>query len=242
MNEQKKGLSPLAWVGIGCVGLVVLIGIGLAGAGWFVSKKVKEFEDKPIEMTARTIALASPEIEFVSSDEESRTVVFRNEKTGEEITLNFEDIENGNFSFENEEGKGSVSVSAAEAAGGGGGLTIKTSEGTATIGTGGGRDRVPSWVPIYPGADVNVGFTSSSDTGATGMLELTGWDSGEEVIEFYAEKLEKEGYKITRNTMSFGDNEQVMLAGTHEGDKRTVSAQWINADGESKVLLQYNQR
>ena len=241
MSEQKKGLSPLAWVGIGCVGLVVLIGIGLMAAGWFVSKKVKEFAENPVEATARTIALASPEIEFVSSDEETRTVVFRNEKTGEEITLNFEDIENGNFSFENADGQQSLSINA-DGAASGGGLTITTDEGTATIGSGGGRERIPAWVPIYPGAGVNVGFTSSSDEGSMGMIELTDWASGEEVIEFYATKLEEEGYEVTRNTLSFGDNEQVMLSGTHEGEKRTVSAQWVNAEGESKVLLQYNQR
>ena len=169
-------------------------------------------------------------------------MVFKNEKTGETITLDFEDIENGNFSFDAGEGKQTVSVKPEGGSGEGGGLTVTTGEGTATFGGGGGRERIPDWVPIYPGAGVNVGFTSSSDEGSMGMIELTDWKDGQEVIDYYAKKLEDEGYKVTRNTLSFGENEQVMVTGTHEADQRTVSAQWLNSEGESKVMLQYNQR
>ena len=48
---------------------------------------------------------ANPDLEVVSSDDESGTVTIRNKKTGEEITMNAADIKNGRLRFKNEKGE-----------------------------------------------------------------------------------------------------------------------------------------
>ena len=59
-QEKKKGLSPLAWVAIGCAGIVVLVAAGLAVSGFFVYRMVEEvadeIDDNPVVATARLIA------------------------------------------------------------------------------------------------------------------------------------------------------------------------------------------
>ncbi|MCH9647189.1 MAG: hypothetical protein K0U98_03055 [Deltaproteobacteria bacterium] len=245
MSQGKKGLSPLAWVAIGCVGLLVMGGIAMSLGVWFVGKKAKglieDFEERPVEMGAKAIALANPELEFVSANEEGRTVVMRNEKTGEEMTFNFDDIENGNFSFDT--GEGEVSVSAADAAGGGGLTITQNGKTKATIGGGGGAEELPDWVPVYPGADVKVGFSSTGDQGSAGIFEMSSTDTADKMLDFLEAQLEEAGYKITRQRVSVGDSgPQGIVTGTYENGKRTVNAT-ASLDGDNtKVAVQYSSR
>ena len=49
--------------------------------------------------TARFIAAANPEIELVDADKSNRIITFRNTETGEDFTFDYDDIEEGRFSF-----------------------------------------------------------------------------------------------------------------------------------------------
>ena len=42
---EKKGLSPWAWVAIGCGGLLVVCAIIVSVSGFFVAKKVGDFAE-----------------------------------------------------------------------------------------------------------------------------------------------------------------------------------------------------
>jgi hypothetical protein len=96
-QPQKKGLSPLAWVGIGCLGLLVIGGIVATVVTVLVVGKVKqvatEMEEDPVATTAKLLAAANPDVELVATDKENRTVTFRDVKTGEELTFGYDDIE-----------------------------------------------------------------------------------------------------------------------------------------------------
>ena len=85
---QKQGMSPWAWVAIGCGGLLVLCGLVFAVVGYFIYGKAKEVvsevSEDPIAFTSRIIAEADPEIELVEADKDNRRVTFRNTETGEE--------------------------------------------------------------------------------------------------------------------------------------------------------------
>ncbi len=94
----KKGLPVLAWIAIGCIGLIVLGGIAFTavtymGARW-VKNRVEEAAEKPVETAAKMIALSNPDIQFVSADEQAKSATFRDKKTGKELTFSLDDIEN----------------------------------------------------------------------------------------------------------------------------------------------------
>jgi hypothetical protein len=193
MNEvaqpQKKGLSPIAWIAIGCGGLIVVGAIALFAAGLFVTKKVadvvEEAQDNPAKAMAEMVIKMNPELEFIESDDE--TVTFRDEK-GEEVTLNFADIQDGKFSIETSEGEtGSITFSPEGITGTGTGADGEETD-FALLG---GAD--PSTVPDevkYPGADnFAAAMTQTSDEQASGMITFTTDDSIDEVIEWHTESL-----------------------------------------------------
>ncbi len=49
-NDTKKGLSPLAWVAIGCGALVLVVFIGIVAVGGFAVFKAKEFVDENVDI------------------------------------------------------------------------------------------------------------------------------------------------------------------------------------------------
>jgi hypothetical protein len=242
MTQEKKKLSPWAWVAIGCAGLV-LVGAILASAGlWYAGKKVKglveDFENKPVEMSAKAIALANPELEFVSANEEGRTVVFREKKTGKEMTFNFDDVENGNISFDTGDGEVKISAQGGE----GGGLTVTQGDKQSTFGGGGGAESLPDWVPIYPDAAVQVGFTSSGDNGQMGVFQLTSDESPTAVLDYYAEKLKEAGYAVERQAVNVGsDGGLSFVTGKHEADGRSVNISVTVQEGKTQGSVQYSQ-
>ena len=91
----KKGLPVWAWIGIGCGALSILVLVVLMVGGFFVARKVQDvaadFEENPAMATARMIVKLNPELEEVATDEEAGTITVRNRKTGEVITVNFEE-------------------------------------------------------------------------------------------------------------------------------------------------------
>ena len=113
----KKGLSPVAWIAIGCGGILIvgMIAVaGLVGWGFFKARElVEEFDGNPARAAAETMIKLNPELELIESDEDAGTVTFRNEKTGEVATLNFEDIAQGRFTVSTDEGEFQVDGSGA---------------------------------------------------------------------------------------------------------------------------------
>ena len=98
-TSAKTGLPVWAWIGIGCGAIVVFVMIAMTVGGFLLANKAKDmvadFEDDPAMATAKMIVKLNPELEEVSSDPEAGTMTVRNTKSGEEITVNFDDIEKG---------------------------------------------------------------------------------------------------------------------------------------------------
>ncbi len=100
VTPAKKGLPALAWVGIGCGGLVVIaIIVMIIGGVWF-TKKAKElgvdFQKNPERAAAELVVNLSPDLEKVSTDEEAGTMTIR-KQDGTEMTLTYQDISEGKF-------------------------------------------------------------------------------------------------------------------------------------------------
>jgi hypothetical protein len=243
--QAKKGLPVWAWIGIGCGALLIVVLIVVMAGGYFLAHKAKnaiaEFEENPALVGARWLVKANPDLEEVAVDEDAGTMTIRNKKTGEEITVNFEDIENGRLSFKTD--KGEVKVDASELKDSGS-MTVTNDEGEVVFSTGGQvSGDVESWVPIYPGCEPKNLHTMRSDEEQTGGFELETTASVSDVLEFYRSTLEGEGYEVTVNTFTQDNSDGGMVNANRADEGRSVVAIFNSENGgPTKIMVTYSDK
>lgn len=242
-GTQKKGLSTLAWVGIGC-GVLALIGVValVAIVGFGVSKAkdvVGDFQDNPAKAAALLAVRVNPDLELVSTDDAAGTMTVRDVRDGKEFTLDFEEIAEGRFSVTTEDGEFSVDGSEAQS---GGGVTVRGPDGETRIGAVADLSQVPGWVPRYPAADdLTSSYHSTAGGETSGAVSGTTSDTLDEVISWYRTTLEGNGYEVSTQTLGSGDSAFASLSGEHEGDGRTVTVM-VNRDssGPNRMTVTYS--
>jgi len=196
-----KKTSPWVWVLAGCGVLVLLVVLVLAVGGFIIGKKVKDFakdaERNPAVAAAEMAVRFNPEIEVVDKDYDRGTITLRNKKTGEVLTMDAEDVKNGRIRFRNEKGE-EVSFE-----GGGTGkegqFKISTKDGQATLGSG-AEVSLPSWLAEYPGAETQGAYSGADADSVSGGYTFQTEDSVQKVLDFYKDRLEGEGFKVTTST------------------------------------------
>ena len=240
-EPKKKGLHPLAWVAIGCAGVLVVSGVAAVLGGVFLFGKarnfVKEIEENPALASAKVIAAANPDIELVGHDDEKRTVTFRNLKTGEEFTFNYQDIQEGKFSFSSGGKTASIDLDGNEQ--GGGRMTVTTDEGTATFGAGAAVEPLPSWIPLYPGTEPQGTYSGNTPEMTGGAYTISTGDDLDAVLEFYARGLEQAGLEIKSRTVT--DQGAVLLASSP--DEARSSTVTVSVDGgRVQVMVNFSEK
>jgi len=223
---EKKGLHPLAWVGIGCAVIIVIVVIAMMIGGFFLARAVKDvaedFEDNPGLAAARLVVKASPELEEVDVDEDAGTMTIRNKETGELITVNLEDVEQGKLSWTDEEGE-AVTLDWSEAEEGTVSVTSDDGEGfQLQTGAAVSEDR-PDWVPVYPGAEIEGLGTMTTDDAVHGSFSLKTPDAVSEVSGYYQKELKDAGFEVSLNTFAGGGKDGAMInANRGEADQNVV--------------------
>jgi len=235
-QTQKKGLHPLAWVGIGCGVIIVVVVIAMMIGGFFLARAVKDvagdFEDNPGLAAARLVVKASPEHEEVDVDEQAGTMTIRNKETGELVTVNLEDIEQGKLSWTDHEGE-AVTIDWSEADEGT--FTVESDDGEGfqlQTGAAVSGDR-PEWAPVYPGTEPEGLGTMTTDDSVHGSFSLKTTDSVAEVRDHYQQELEKLGFEVSVNTFSGAGNEGAMLNANKGAEDKTVVVIISREDGET---------
>jgi len=206
--------SPLVWVLAGCGGLIV-IGALVFGLVVFKARQlVHTAQHNPAYAMARLAALANPDIEIVSTDEDKGTMTVRNKKTGETVTVNFQDAQKGKSVFEQNGKKSEIN---ATASGDQGSFEVKSSEGSVKFGT---NEKTPDWVPVYSGTTPQGVYSAQNAQGTSGSFRFTTNDSVDQVRQFYEDALKKAGMKVTTaSTTGFA-----MVTGEDAASKRKVVA------------------
>src|SRR5258708_14434568 len=191
----KKGLGPLGWIAIGCGVIVVIVFIVMgAGAYLFKTKVVDPFQKNPGMAAAKLVVQANPDLDLVSEDDNAQTLTIRNKKTNETVTIGLDDVKNGKFKFSSD-GKGSATFDMGKE-----GATIKVQdekgkESTMVAGAAAPKD-LPAWLPVYPGATVEGGVSTTSAEGTAQTFALTTTDPMDRVRPFYQDKLKNNGRTI----------------------------------------------
>lgn len=189
----------MAWVGIGCGGLLLIAVV----AGFFVvrwgmgayKEAVDELTLHPQKVVAEKVVEMHPELEWVAENDQTGEITIRNKATGEESTISYEDLAAGKVSILGEDGSA-------------------IQMGSTDLG------ELPAWVAKYPGAkDLLLPFHREQSGQVSGMLSFTTNDPPDAVVAFYESK---SGSSFTSSSsMNIGDIEHASKS--FRDGKQTVS-------------------
>lgn len=242
---QKKKMSALGWIAIGC-GAIAILGIiaatmAVGGIAWFAKKQVDKFEENPAVAAAELAIRANPDVELVASDVEKGTITYRDKKTGEEITVNAEGFKDGEFTVTTKDGTATFDASQTAD---GGTLKVTTDKGEETVfgATAGAPKDLPSWLPVYAGGAVEGAYNATTAEGRSAMFTVTTSDSVDQVAAFYKSQLEAGGLTVEQSSFEGAGQRTVMLVGKDEGDKRNVNVTIAPGDGKTQAVVSYNEK
>ena len=240
-GTPKKKVSPLVWVALGCVGLIVVGGIITFATGAFLFKRVADkFEKNPTMAAAELVVKMNPDLELVESDADAGTLTIRDKKTGEVMTVDMKEVEKGNLKFKKGDEESTISVG-----GGGdgqGSLSITGKDGKATFRAGAGASNLPDWVPIYPNTSPTGSYQASTGEGTSGAFALSTKDSAKEVLDFYGKALDEMGAPVQRQTYSAADTEGGIVSGGSADEDRKLNVTATQHDGETVITVTYTEK
>jgi len=210
MGVPPKKSNVLAWVLGGLGGCLVLVVIIVACVGFFALRTAKKH---PALAVAKIMTATNPDIEMVSVDEGRQELTVRDKKSGKTYTMSVEDAKNGKFTMK-EDGKTTLTV--------------------------GGKAKLPSWVPDYPGSDPQGAFTAAGADGEGGSFTFKTRDGSDKVVQYYQDQFKTLGMKVTSNvTTQDGKSSAGMLSAQDEANKHTVTVVLGTDNGETGVSVTY---
>ena len=223
MHGARK-TSPLVWVLVVILGLVIVGGLAIGGAVIFVAHKAREagitpelWRRNPAAATARVLAAANPDVEIVSEDDGAGTVTVRDRKTGKTMTWNLDQAKHGSLTITAEDGDGKQA-------------TVEFGPGSA--------DKLPSWVPLYPGAKAQGAFAvaGNGSEGAGGNFSFTTSDSPERLLSYYQDKVQELGMRVQVKKIT---PEGGTITATDEDRGRSLYIIVRGGSGETMVKVTY---
>jgi hypothetical protein len=233
---QKKGTSALVWILAGCGGLIIIIGLIFAGVTYWGYHKVKNYAEiakkNPALAAAKLMVAANPDVEIVSEDDNAGTITVRDKKTGEEITMNAQDIKNGRLKFTNKKGEEVTFQGSGKP--GQEGFKIESNKGSMTFG-GGEAEPAPAWVPAYPGGKTMATSREKTAEGFTGTLSFQTADAVDVVTAQYEKELKAKGFEVNR--MAMGAMSSLNAKG--DGGRHTVNVTVIRVGDATQVTVEY---
>ena len=203
------------------LGLFVLGAVGVVGVGMFVVHKVHQagidpdlWHRNPGLAASKMMAAFNPNLELVRINEGDNTITMRDKRSGHEVTMSFNDVQQGRFH-----------------------MNMRGDNG-ASVDIGGDASKLPSWIPAYPGAKPEVAFTGSSDQGEGGTFTFKTPDSPQDVMKFYQDQINGLGLKtyMVANTSDGG------TIGASEQNGRSLNVTVGASGGQTNVTVIYGRK
>lgn len=161
-------MPAIAWVGIGCGGLLLVAIIAGIVLFYKMADTFKEFAANPEKAGAEMMVSLNPDLEMVSQDDEKGEMTIRT-KDGKEMTLSYKDIAEGK-------------------------LVMTDAEGNETVIGSGDLSQVPAWVP--KAADLSEGlstFHSAAGGQVSGQFSGKSAQTAEELKAFFEDAASGQG-------------------------------------------------
>lgn len=226
---QASKVSPIVWILVSIAGLVLIAGVLIISSGVFL---VHKFAQNPAMTTAKLLTAGNPDIEVLSADQGQNTVTFRDKKTGETVTMNFDDVKRGRIVFKNKGQEASLQV---RGDGQNGSLEINSTQGAVKFGAGNAA-KLPDWVPVYPGVSPHVNFSMQANDADGGTFQFETTDSAKDVLSFYEQALKRADFRITANISgNLAESSGAMLTAEDTNSKRTIMVTAGTADRGATV-------
>lgn len=237
----KKGMSPLAWIGIGCVVLLVFCGIAFAIMGYFAKRALDRVSKNPTMAAAELMVRANPDLELVKADEDHNTLTVKNKKTGETMTVNADDAQHGKWSITTDKGSATIDTS------GGNGLNIQATDekgqkSTTTFGGTGAPQNLPSWLPTYPGGTVQGTYDTNNAEGRTAAFTVTTTDPSTKVIDYYESQLKGAGLPPEKSTYTTNGTTGGTVTGKSADGKREASVMVSSTNGSTQAVVTFTEK
>ncbi|MFL6263419.1 MAG: hypothetical protein ACJ76Y_27320 [Thermoanaerobaculia bacterium] len=234
-------MSPLAWIGIGCLVLLILAGVAFGIMGYIAKRALDRVSKNPTMAAAELMVRANPDLELVKADEDHSTLTIKNKKTGETMTINAEDAKNGNWKITTDKGTASIDTS------GGNGLNIQATDekgqkSTTTFGGSGAPASLPSWLPVYPGATVQGTYDTTNPEGRTAAFTVTTPDASTKVIDYYESQLKGAGLPAEKSTYTTNGQTGGTVTGKSADGKREASVIVSSSNGSTQAVITFTEK
>ncbi len=234
--------NVLLWVVGIFAGLIVLGIVAMVAGGWFLAHKAKQagldpglLQRNPAIAITKMIAAVNKDVEVVSVDEGKGLVTVLDKKTGERMTLNFEDIQQGRIQFKTGKNETLTVQAPTSPDARSWAMEAKTPEG-ATAKFGAGADvKIPDWIPSYRSSTPQGTSSLQGSHGQSGSYQFTTKDALNDVLSFYDQRLKQAGFKITSQSATAVGVAGGVLSAEDAGQKRTVVVTATPGDGGTTV-------
>jgi hypothetical protein len=206
----NKGMSPIAWLGIGCGGLLLICAAIGIYAFFIVKKKIGEFAANPEKALAESVIAMNPEFKKLSQDDQKGTMTIRT-KNGEELTFSYKDIAEGKIMLKDKDGN-------------------TTRIGSANL------SQVPAWVPMVPDLSDGISmFHSEAANEISGQFSGKSARTAEDLRAFFegeAASLELEN-ESSGSTQADGTS---MITLGFSGSGKSLTIVIIEKPGEGSLV------
>jgi hypothetical protein len=215
-----KKTSPLVWILAG-IGIIVVLGMVTCGVGaFFVGRFMKNagfdadlMQKNPGLAMTKMVTAFTPNAEILATDDRAGTVTVRDKTTGKTITYKF-DPDKKTMVITGENGE-EVKIGASAA------------------------NKMPDWVPVYPGSSPEGSYSVQSTDGSSGSFSFKTADAASKVTSYYQDQLRSAGFNVT--LVSSGD-QGGMLSAEDAGKKRTIIITAGASDGTTTASVTVNEK
>jgi hypothetical protein len=234
-------MSPLAWIGIGCVVILILCGIAFGIMGYFAKRAIDRVSKNPTMAAAEIAVRMNPDLELVKADEDHNTITVKDKKTGETTTISADDAKNGKWSIKTDKGSATIDTS------GGNGLNIQATDekgqkSTTTFGGAGAPQNLPSWLPVYPGATVQGTYDTTNAEGRTAAFTVSTKDDSNKVIDYYESQLKGAGLPAEKSTYTTNGTTGGTVTGKSADGKREASVIVSSSEGNTQAVITFTEK
>jgi len=217
-----KKTSIWVWIlgGLAIFFCAVMVTCGIGAYMVYRSVKSAGFDSElmknnPGLAMAKMVTAMNKNLEVVSSNDRTGTIVVREKSTGKEMTMRFDPQTKQMVQITTNEGGKQSTVSIGNSA-----VTATGADGsTVKYGAATGND-VPSWVPVYPGSSPKGTMSSTSPDGSQNTFTFQSKDPATTIITYYSDQLKAAGFTINMTTTT---DQGGMVQATDEGKKHTIS-------------------
>ena len=223
-----KSSNVFFWIIGGFLAFVFICVLAVGAFFFFIAHKAKQagfdpelMRKNPGMAMAKLFVSAHPDVDLVSSNESTGTIVIRDKKDGKLTTMRFDSQKNTMVVIDDKGNQAAVKISG-DGSTGAVEITGSGPDGSGTVKIGTNADKPPDWVPVYPGSTPQSNFSVTGTGDRSGTYVFVTKDATEKVLSYYADALKSGGLTASTTTSNTDGKVSGIVTGSVKDEKRTV--------------------